>query len=69
MAYLLKPIFIQTDSAETVCKNNTKPPILLENLHDSIPYFGECLSEIWGRIAQILRYPSKNGLNSGPGLL
>ena len=41
---ILKPIFY---------KNNAKPPIITQNLHDSAPYFGACLPEIWGRIVQI----------------
>ena len=30
-------------------KNNAKPPIVTRNLHDSAPYFGACLPEIWGQ--------------------
>ena len=37
---MLKPIFY---------KNNAKPPIVTPNLHDSTPYFGACLPEIWGQ--------------------
>ena len=36
----IKPIFH---------KNNAKPPIVTQNLHDSAPYFGAFLPEIWGQ--------------------
>ena len=29
--------------------NNPKPPSDTQNLHDSAPYFGACLPEIWGQ--------------------
>ena len=37
---LLKPVFY---------KNNAKPPIVTQHLHDSAPNFGACLPEIWGQ--------------------
>ena len=37
---VLKPIFY---------KKKAKPPIVTQNLYDSAPYFGACLSEIWGQ--------------------
>ena len=37
-------------------KNNAKPPILPEYLHDTASYFRQTRSKIWGRIVQMWKY-------------